>query len=285
LQVSVSSTDIHQYYANTIWRNRSHSFLPNNITSQTSNDLTLSDDMRSKIRELVTTARRNIRLLNITDAALKKTEGSLERMNALALKATDETLTDADRLVLQEEINFLRAEIDRKAYETNEKIREKLGLPHVRGHFDPIAGNDVGAVTVGEHQDEFNRSRFVYEKSSDEEFQEYVDALYMMAKKHKSQLEYDTADTVAEIWNALQLMRPGNLGVDKLDVTTLEKAQTSLEKVSNAKAMVTRERTLIQYQTKKWYDQLKSCGGMAYSPDDPASQSSFEYMADLDITG
>lgn len=263
MQISAGNAMIHRYFTDSLSQCRSN-LLPK-LTQQTNDNQGLSDVMRAKIREVDTFARRSIKLLMTADNSLQKADTSLSHMKELALKATDETLTDADRLVLQKEINLTRAEIDRNAYDLNEKIREKLGLPQVKGSFDAIAAGDLAAVSPENNQDDFNKNRFVYKEDSDEEFQDYVIELQLMAKKHKSILEYKTADTIAEIWNAMKVIRPASLGVDQLDVTSVEKAKAALEKIGKAQGMVTKERSLIQGQVKKWLVTLQDAMGLGYS--------------------
>jgi len=261
MQVTLTNTNIHIYYANCLMQNRAANPLSNLVESslqKSSDSFGLTDAMRAKIREITTTAKRNIMLLQITDTGLQKADASLQRMQELTVKSLDNTLTDEDRLVIQREINLLRADMERNALETENKIREKLGLPQARGHFEMIDSGDVGAVAADYQRDEFNTGRFIYNEDSDAQFTGYIADMELKAKQHHSQLEAESADTLDKIWGALKTMRPENLGVDKLDVTTLEKAQASLEKIIKAREIVSRAREIINGQIKKWTHMMET---------------------------
>ncbi len=204
-----------------------------NILDDNSKDFTLSDDMQIKIRELTMTAKWNIELLLIGDAGLAKADSCLDRMKELTLKAMDDILTDEDRLVIKNEINSIVKDMERNAYETENKVRGKLGLPLVKGYSTPFKRLD-----------------------SDKDFTNYISKLYDQAKKSGKKLDSDRADTVNEVWDSLQLMRPDVLGVDDLDVTTVDRARISFEKVNRAKKMIAARRSRIERLIKSWVDQL-----------------------------
>ena len=78
--------------------------------------LAISEKMRAQIRGLdmaTKNANDSISLIQTAEGALNETHSILQRMRELAVQATNDTNTDADRTELQAEINQLIAEIDR----------------------------------------------------------------------------------------------------------------------------------------------------------------------------
>ena len=78
--------------------------------------LAISEKMRSQIRGLdmaTKNANDSISLIQTAEGALNETHSILQRMRELAVQATNDTNTDADRSELQAEINQLIAEVDR----------------------------------------------------------------------------------------------------------------------------------------------------------------------------
>ena len=78
--------------------------------------LAISEKMRAQIRGLdmaTKNANDSISLIQTAEGALNETHSILQRMRELAVQATNDTNTDADRSELQAEIDQLIAEIDR----------------------------------------------------------------------------------------------------------------------------------------------------------------------------
>lgn len=78
--------------------------------------LAISEKMRSQIRGLdmaTKNANDSISLIQTAEGALNETHSILQRMRELAVQATNDTNTDADRAELQAEISQLIAEVDR----------------------------------------------------------------------------------------------------------------------------------------------------------------------------
>ncbi|MGE5391913.1 MAG: hypothetical protein ACM3PE_12715 [Deltaproteobacteria bacterium] len=251
--MQVTLNKIHTCYANSLMPNQVTKPLSNLISMHKSSDsFGLTDAMRAKIREVTTFAKSNIMLLQITDTGLQKADACLQRMQELTVKALDNTLTEADRSVIQREINLIRADMERNALETENKIREKLGLPQAKGHWEPIGSTDVGAVAADYQRDGFDTGRFIHDEDSDAQFIDYITDMKLKARQNHSKLQEESADTLDKIWNALTAMRPKNLGVDKLDVTTVEKAQASLEKIIKARETVSKAKEMINGEIKKW---------------------------------
>lgn len=244
---------IHTYYTNSLMQNRVTNPLSNLVSVQKASDsFGLTDAMRAKIHEITKIAKNNILLLQITDTGLQKADGCLKRMQELTVKALDNTLTDEDRSVIQREINLIRADMERNALETENKIRERLGLPQARGHFEMIDPTNVGAVASDYQRDEFNTGRFIYDEDSDDQLTGFIAEMKLKARQNNSKLEEESANTLEKIWNTLTAMRPANLGVDNLDVTTVGKAQASLERIIKARETVSMSREMISGEIKKW---------------------------------
>lgn len=78
--------------------------------------LAISEKMRAQIRGLdmaTKNANDSISLIQTAEGALNETHSILQRMRELAVQATNDTNTDADRSELQAEIDQLIAEVDR----------------------------------------------------------------------------------------------------------------------------------------------------------------------------
>jgi|GEM_PF-2303055 len=288
MQVTLNINSLHAYYTASLLQNRTVnplSSLINKSLRKSCDSFGLTDAMRAKISEITTVAKRNIRLLQITDSGLGKADACLQRMEELTTRATDETLTDKDRLVIQQEINLLRADMDRNALETENKIFEYLGLPPARGHFLKIDPNDVGAVAAEFQKDEFNTGSFKYDEDSDTQFSEYIANMKMKAGQDNSELGMKSAKTLEKIKTALHAMRPEELGVDKLDVTSVEKARASLQKVIKARETVNKQREIINGEMKRWaYIMETAYFGEDYTGIIKHMQSNDPWSMALDVT-
>lgn len=83
--------------------------------------LTISEKMRSQIRGLnqaSTNAQDGISLIQTAEGALNETHSILQRMNELAVKASNDTNQSIDRTAIQKEIDALGSELDRIASTT-----------------------------------------------------------------------------------------------------------------------------------------------------------------------
>lgn len=288
MQVNLNINNMQAYYTASLLQHRtinSYSNLINGSWQKAGDSFGLTDAMRAKIHEITTIAKRNIRLLQITDNGLAKADACLQSMEELTAKATDETLTDKDRLVIQQEINLLRAEMDRNALETENKIRGYLGLPPARGHFLKIDPTDVGAVAVDFQQDEFNKGYFKYDEDSDSQFSEYIVDMKRKAEQDNSPLGIKSVKTLEKIRTALHAMRPEELGVDKLDVTSVEKARASLKKVIKARETVNKQREIINCDIKNWAYIIETAHfGQDYTGLIKHMQSNDPWSVALDVT-
>ena len=106
--------------------------------------LTISEKMRSQIRGLTqasANAEDGVSCVQTAEGALAEVEDMLQRMNELAIKASNGTNTTADRTAIQAEVDALICEIDRVKQSTQFNT---LGL--LSGKFDYSI--QVGAENV-----------------------------------------------------------------------------------------------------------------------------------------
>ncbi|WP_152608273.1 flagellin N-terminal helical domain-containing protein, partial [Halalkalibacter okhensis] len=94
--------------------------------------LAISEKMRAQIRGL-SQADRNIldgiSLIQTTEGALNEIHAMLQRVRELAVQASNDTLTEFDRGIIQEEIKQIKDEINRTALETEFNIINTLAPP------------------------------------------------------------------------------------------------------------------------------------------------------------
>lgn len=112
--------------------------------------LAISEKMRAQIRGLdmaSKNAQDGISLIQTAEGALNETHSILQRMNELAVQASSDTNTDADRAELQKEITALIAEIDRIAGDTEFNTQKLLDGTFTDKVFH-IGANAGQAITV-----------------------------------------------------------------------------------------------------------------------------------------
>lgn len=98
-----------------------------NKASDDAANLAISETMRRQIRGLNQGSyniQDGISLCQVADGALKQVHDMLHRMTELAVKASNDTLTDKDRVYIQDEVNCLSEEINRIGHTT--KFNEQL---------------------------------------------------------------------------------------------------------------------------------------------------------------
>ena len=106
--------------------------------------LTISEKMRSQIRGLTqasANAQDGVSCVQTAEGALTEVHSMLQRMNELAVKASNGTNTSADRLAIQSEVSALTKEISRVAEST-----EFNTLNLLKGSFNYAI--QVGAANV-----------------------------------------------------------------------------------------------------------------------------------------
>lgn len=91
--------------------------------------LAVSEKMRGQIKGLdmaVRNAQNGISLIQTAEGALNETHAILQRMRELSIQAANDTNTDSDRRVIQQEMDQLRQEVDRIAATTEYNTRKLL---------------------------------------------------------------------------------------------------------------------------------------------------------------
>ena len=94
--------------------------------------LTISEKMRKQMRGLdraSTNAQDGVSAVQTAEGALTEVHSMLQRMNELAVQASNGTNSESDRDAIKAEIDQLVTEIDRVAETT--KFNEKIGRAHV----------------------------------------------------------------------------------------------------------------------------------------------------------
>ncbi len=112
--------------------------------------LAISEKMRGQIRGLKQASRNaqdGIILIQTSEVALNETHSILQRMRELAVQASTDTNTFADRKEIQKEINQLLEEIDRIAEDTQFNTMELLD-----GTFGAVDAEKI--VHIGANEDQ-----------------------------------------------------------------------------------------------------------------------------------
>ena len=108
--------------------------------------LTISEKMRSQIRGLTqasANAQDGVSCVQTAEGALSEVHSMLQRMNELAVKASNGTNTSADRLAIQKEVSALSKEISRVAQSTQFNTLNLLN-----GSFSAGKAIQVGSANV-----------------------------------------------------------------------------------------------------------------------------------------
>lgn len=158
--------------------------------------LSISEKMRSQIRELTRAsenAQDGISMVQTAEGALNEVIDMLQRMNELAVKAANETNSEDDRSMIQDEVSQLISEIDRISDTTH--FNE---IPLLKGEpGNKVAINGAGHVggsslyTVRANQD-----LFIFPNGQDKngikiESGTYVDEKYMDSATGDFKSDYD----------------------------------------------------------------------------------------------
>ena len=113
--------------------------------------LTISEKMRSQIRGLTqasTNAQDGISAVQTAEGALTEVHSMLQRMNELAVKASNGTNTSADRLAIQKEVSALTAEISRVAQSTQFNTLNLLNGSFASGKTLQVGAANVSAQRI-----------------------------------------------------------------------------------------------------------------------------------------
>jgi len=113
--------------------------------------LAVSEKLKNQVRGL-NQAQRNaqdgISLVQTAEGALSETHNILARMRELSIQSANDTLTNSDRVHIQDEVNQLLSEIDRIAVSTTFNKIQLLGGANVKLHVGP--NDDSGGTAVNE---------------------------------------------------------------------------------------------------------------------------------------
>ena len=125
-----------------------------NKASDDSAGLAVSEKLKNQVRGL-NQAQRNaqdgISLLQTAEGALNETHSILARMRELAVQSSNDTLTNADRLHIQDEVNQLLSEVDRIAASTQfNNIALLNGAGQATGLQFHVGPNNIVAASVDE---------------------------------------------------------------------------------------------------------------------------------------
>ncbi|MCD7836995.1 MAG: flagellin FliC3 [Lachnospiraceae bacterium] len=121
--------------------------------------LAMSKRMNAQI-EGVSTAGQNasdgISVIEIADGALNEVADMLQRMNELAVKSANETMTDEDREVIQQEVEQLKEEIERVS-ETTQFNGQNL----LDGEFSNKGYTSTPDIKVSSYSDEVSAGEYI----------------------------------------------------------------------------------------------------------------------------
>lgn len=112
--------------------------------------LAISEKMRGQIRGLnqaMRNAQDGISLIQTAEGALNETHSVLQRMRELATQAANDTLTEADRVQIQKEINQLTEEVQRIGVTTEFNTQKLLDSTFGDRKFH-IGANESQTLTV-----------------------------------------------------------------------------------------------------------------------------------------
>ncbi len=123
--------------------------------------LAISEKMRRQIKGLTqasSNAQDGISCVQTAEGALAEVHDMLQRMNTLAIQASNDTMTTADRSYLNQEVQALKSEINRVASTTtfNERnlldgtfSNKNLQVGAEAGQFISITINGMSAASIG----------------------------------------------------------------------------------------------------------------------------------------
>ena len=113
--------------------------------------LTISEKMRSQIRGLTqasSNAQDGVSCVQTAEGALAEVHSMLQRMNELAVKASNGTNTSADRLAIEKEVSALSSEISRVAQSTQFNTLNLLNGSFASGKTLQVGTANVDAQRI-----------------------------------------------------------------------------------------------------------------------------------------
>lgn len=109
--------------------------------------LAISEKMRAQIRGLNMAAKNiqdGISLVQTAEGALNETHAMIQRMRELAIQASNDTLTDSDRELLNQEFQELKKEIQRVSRDTEFNTKNLLNGDYATDGLKIQAGANAG---------------------------------------------------------------------------------------------------------------------------------------------
>lgn len=215
--------------------------------------LAISEKMRGQIRGLKQASRNaqdGISLIQTAEGALNETHAILQRMRELAVQAATDTMTTADRIEIQKEIDQLAAEIDRIA-ETTQFNTQNLLDGDFKAKFHVGANEDQNVELAISAMDaktlEVGYGELVAETEGSND---------ILVGDDDFKAEWEDADeeagTVAGYYDGDNLVYAADKALDEgakvnpgLDLSTREAADKAVSTVNTALEAVSSERSLL----------------------------------------
>ena len=102
-----------------------------------------------------------ISIVQVADGSLSEIHEILQRMNQLAIQASNGTLTESDRMTIQEEVTQLKDEIERMAQTTQFNGQNILdGSFDLKGYVTDETGNTNPNFKVASYSDNFEAGKY-----------------------------------------------------------------------------------------------------------------------------
>ena len=255
--------------------------------------MAISNRMNAQIKSLYKAkdnASNAVNVVQTADGALNEVHSMLQRMNELAVKASNGTLTSADREAIHEEVKALRKEINRVASDTEYNTQNLLGgEQEMKGYTDRSTGSN--AVKVVGYDVDFPKGNYKLDLSSTDN-PVFLDSTNQPVPNLKSvvcedgictatmndgsklEFSYNPADhtggavnvditgiggmkiqvgsaTGQEIQVVIPKLDSASLGIDDVDMRTQEGARSSLDDIKKAIEYVSKARSgLGAYQNR-----------------------------------
>lgn len=215
--------------------------------------LAISEKMRGQIRGLKQASRNaqdGISLIQTAEGALNETHAILQRMRELAVQAATDTMTTADRIEIQKEIDQLAAEIDRIA-ETTQFNTQNLLDGDFKAKFHVGANEDQNVELAISAMDaktlEVGYGELVAETEGSND---------ILVGDDDFKAEWEDADeeagTVAGYYDGDNLVYAADKALEEgakvnpgLDLSTREAADKAVSTVNTALEAVSSERSLL----------------------------------------
>ena len=172
--------------------------------------------MRSMIKGLdkvKTNTTTGMSVLETAEAAMMETESMIQRMNELAIKGANGTLSSSDRQNIQDEVDQLLAEIDRIA-ETTEFNGTKL----IDGTFNDRGFTNNLKVDVMDYSDRVNAGRYKIKLESNGGSYKISDAATLPAGYKKVEDLLGTSDNAKMIINVDTVENDDNTKTDYVTI-------------------------------------------------------------------